>query len=203
MAISDPWRLIVRENVAYLADDQARSAAFAALRRRVGLTPAKIAAAPPATLVEIAGAGILAQGQADKLRTCAQLALAVGVSDATLRRFPGIGLPGADRIALLAGWRATPTVDSNGLRVLSRLGYVGEERSYAATYARAVAVLARSFHGRAALVRAYKILRTHGKGLCRRTRPRCDECPLRGACRYARSANSPTRMRARDGGTGR
>ncbi len=108
-----------------------------------------------------------------------------------MRKFPSIGRPAADRIALLAGWRLAASVDSNSLRVLTRVGYVDEARSYRPTYASAVRVLVRSFRGRRALVRAYELLRRHGKGLCRRTMPRCELCPLRPSCRYAQ-ARAPT-----------
>ena len=49
-------------------------------------------------------------------------------------QFPMIGEPGAEKILLFSGVLAVLALDSNGVRVLVRLG-VGEERkSYAATY---------------------------------------------------------------------
>ena len=43
-----------------------------------------------------------------------------------LKRFPGIADPGADKLLLFAGVTPYLALDSNGLRVLLRLGY-GEE----------------------------------------------------------------------------
>jgi hypothetical protein len=54
---TDPFELIVWENVAYLLSDERREAAFEALRERAGLTPKAILAAAQATLLEIAKMG--------------------------------------------------------------------------------------------------------------------------------------------------
>jgi hypothetical protein len=48
--VSDPFEQIPWENVAYLAGDERRAAAFDSLRKRVGLTAPKILAASPAAL---------------------------------------------------------------------------------------------------------------------------------------------------------
>src|SRR5258707_98412 len=72
---SDPWRLILWENVAYLADDGRRREAMEALERRVGLGPEQILAAQRKTLKEVASHGILADTFAEKLRRSAQIAL--------------------------------------------------------------------------------------------------------------------------------
>jgi hypothetical protein len=55
--VTDPWQMILWENVAYLLTDQRRELAFEALRQRVGLKPEEILAAPQATLLEIAKMG--------------------------------------------------------------------------------------------------------------------------------------------------
>src|SRR5262249_58684200 len=59
-----------------------------------------------------------------------------------LRRFPGIGEPGAEKILLFAGALEVLALESNGLRVLLRLGYGEEEKSYAAAYKSAQAAAA-------------------------------------------------------------
>jgi len=79
-------------------------------------------------------------------------------------------------------------MDSNVLRVLQRLGYGREEKSYAASYRStreaAAPELPKDFDG---LIEAYLLLRRHGQELCRRSHPRCEVCPLRERCAYARS----------------
>jgi endonuclease III len=57
---------------------------------------------------------------------------------------------------------------------------------YSATYREEQRVIAgelpETFDVRA---RAYLLLRTHGQQLCKRTNPKCTECPLRPHCAYA------------------
>ena len=68
-----------------------------------------------------------------RLRRWAELAIA----EAPWTRFPGIGKPGAERIALFTGTRAVLALDSNALRVLVRLGYGDPDAAYATTYRQA------------------------------------------------------------------
>jgi endonuclease-3 len=196
--------LVLLENVAYLVDDDSRRQAFEALQTRVGTEPGRILAASDAALVRIAGKGILPQHQADKLRMIARVAAdefgggLEGLRDQPLRqarqaltRFPSIGEPGAEKILLLGRSHAVLGLDSNGVRVLTRLGVVREAKSYAATY-RAVQAYGEPHQSRGFdwLIRAHQLLRQHGQELCRRTQPRCDRCPLTGTCAFYKLAVS-------------
>ena len=87
---ADGWELVLAENIAYLVDDQRRWQALAELRRRVGLAPEQILAAPGPVLAGIV-AGARPAGRVQRLRQCAELAIA----GAPLRAYPGIGAPGA------------------------------------------------------------------------------------------------------------
>jgi endonuclease-3 len=195
------FSLILWENVAYLADDAKRAAAFDRLRRRVGTTPAKILGASRAELRAIARAGILADGRVEKIRESGRIAMEEFGGDLdsaldgplpqakkALKRFPGIGDPGAEKILLLCRKEKVLALDSNGLRVLQRLGYGRKEKSYAAAY-RSVqqAIRAEGKDGFDWLIAAHRLLRRHGQELCRNTRPRCEACPLRKNCAYFRS----------------
>jgi endonuclease III-like uncharacterized protein len=51
-----------------------------------------------------------------------------------LRQFPSIGDPGAEKILLFAGAHSILPLESNGLRVLLRLGFGEEKKSYRASY---------------------------------------------------------------------
>jgi endonuclease-3 len=187
--------LVLLDNVAYLVDDAQRERAFSALRQRIGTTPEQILEAPTEALLVVASPGILAEQQVDKLRQIARLAFEVNLeatrtlplreAKRVLMRFPSIGEPGAEKILLLGRAHAVLGLDSNGVRVLIRLGLVEEAKSYAATYRHVQAVVA-PFHDRGFdwLIRAYHLLRQHGQELCRRSRPRCELCPLRDRCRY-------------------
>jgi endonuclease-3 len=194
------FELLLWENVAYLADDERRAAAFRELKARVGTSPEAIAAAPDAALRAVASAGIMADQQVRKLRVSAEIALrefggdlrAVLKSDfaqarKALARFPSIGEPGAEKILLLTRSHPVLALDSNALRVLLRLGFGEEKKSYQASYRSAqqaaTADLGKGFSG---LTRAQALLRRHGQATCKRTNPRCDECPLTAGCDYYR-----------------
>ncbi len=195
----DPFELVLSENVAYLADDERRAEAMEQLRQNVGTTPEDILGAPPERLAAAARQGILPANSVEKLRRCAQIAveefggdlrtvldLPVDPAKRALRRFPGIGEPGAEKILLMCRRHPFLAPDSNGLRVLVRLGLCPADQSYAATYASARDV-AREQIGddldRLSLAR--HVLRRHGQATCRRSKPRCEECILRSDCRYA------------------
>jgi endonuclease III len=66
-----------------------------------------------------------------------------------------------------------------------RLGFGEEKGSYAASYRAAQAALdaalPRTFVAR---IRAYMLLKKHGEETCKRTKPRCGECPVVEECPY-------------------
>ena len=198
-AVTDPLELILWENVAYLVDDQKRMTAFALLKKRVGTAPEAILSAPESVLLEVAKAGgMFPEQRVSKLRTIAELVLSTCDGDLTprldgsiarakkvLRQFPGIGEPGAEKILLFSRKQAVLAVDSNGLRVLLRLGFGEESKSYQASY-RAVqaAVQAAGQHEFDWLIETHQLLRHHGHMQCKRTSPLCPVCPLQASCPY-------------------
>ncbi|MES1260034.1 MAG: hypothetical protein ABUL71_05510, partial [Gemmatimonadota bacterium] len=110
---TDPFQQVLWVNVAYLVDDGRRAMAFQALKREVGLTPEKIVHAPIAKLRLATKFGILPDRFAEKLQECARIALDDFDGDLkavtklppdeairALRKFPGIGEPGAEKILL-------------------------------------------------------------------------------------------------------
>jgi endonuclease-3 len=196
--LSGPWEMVLWENAAYLADDDRRRDAFLALKRRIGTDPGRILAASDEALLEVTRHGILAEQFAQKLRTCAQIALEEFDGDLrpilklpfaqakkALQRFPGIGEPGAEKILLFS--RAFPVLalESNGLRVLLRLGFGEEKKSYATTYRlvqkAAAADLDKDYTW---LMQAHLLLRQHGQELCKRSQPACEQCPLAPDCEF-------------------
>lgn len=199
--LSDPFELVLWENVAYLANDERREEAFRLLRKETRLTPAGILRCSPALLREIAGKGILPADRAEKLRAAATIALDEFGGDVAgslagqptkeasraLRKFPGIGEPGAEKILLFAGLAPSLALESNGLRALLRLGYGTEAKSYAASYKSAQGAAAKEvpedFRAR---IQAHQLLRRHGQELCRRSAPICERCPVTKECAYFR-----------------
>jgi endonuclease-3 len=197
-----PLDWILWENVAYLVDDERRELAFRALEKKVGLTAEKIAAASSKALYEVTQlGGMHPEQRVDRLKGIAELALEHGggglesvleldaaAARKVLKKFPSIGDPGAEKILMFSGALDVLALESNGLRVLTRLGFGEEKKSYAATHKSAQATLATQVKRDTAwLARAHQLLRTHGQALCKRTSPDCDACPLAACCRwYAR-----------------
>ena len=109
-------------------------------------------------------------------------------------KFPGIGEPGTDKILLFC--RALPVLalESNGLRVLLRLGFGKEDPNYAKSYRSAQEAVKKELNTDFGwLIRAHQLLRQHGQEICKRTRPICGECPLAKCCKFylAQSSNRP------------
>jgi endonuclease-3 len=197
--LDGPWEMILWENVAYLADDEQRRDAFQVLKEQVGTKPEQILAASDEALLEVTRHGIMADRFADKLRQCARivlerfdgdlrpvLKLTVPQARMALREFPGIGDPGAEKILLFTRTDPILALDSNGLRVLLRLGFGKEKKSYSVTY-RLVQQSAGTELGTnySRLIQAHLLLRRHGQELCKRSRPACDVCPLAVECEFA------------------
>jgi len=197
---TDPLELIIWENIAYLASDRRRAEAFATLKRSIGTRPEQILAAKHSTLAAIGKAGILPDVSAEKLLAIAKIAYEEFDSDLravlrkpllqakkALKRFPSIGDPGAEKILLLTRSYPVMALDSNGLRVLCRVGFAEEQKNYSATY-RLVqdAILEQLPRDCDSLIRAHQLLRQHGQEMCKRSKPRCTECPVRDSCNYGR-----------------
>jgi endonuclease-3 len=199
---NDPLGIILYETVAYLATDQKRDAAFDALKTIVGLKPADILSAPIEKLVRITKlGGINPELRAARLKEIAQIvlndfdgdlrnALQLPLPKAikALKEFPSIGEPGAEKIVLFTKTHPVLGLESNGLRVLLRLGFGEERKNYSASYRSAQEALKDQIGNDCDfLVRAHQLLRQHGKELCRNNNPACEACPINHGCRYYRN----------------
>ena len=199
--VHEPFEQVLHENAAYLVDDARRLETFRALKKQVGASPEAIHAASRERLIAaIAQGGMKPPLRAEKLERAAAIALGLDAplkslvkrplaeARKVLRRFPGVGAPVADRMLLFAGAHPVFAVDSNGLRVLTRLGYAKEQPSYEKTYREALGAVGPELpNGIAPLVAAHQFLRRHGQELCRRAEPLCAECPLRASCPTGRA----------------
>jgi endonuclease-3 len=199
----DPFALVLYENIAYLASDDRREKAFRELKKQVGLRPADVLTTPLEQLAAITAiGGIFAELRARRLQESARLvrdgfggnlrrALALDPIEArkALQGFPVIGEPGADKILLFTGTVLSLAPESNGLRVLVRLGFIQEHKSYSTMY-RASRAWFQNELGREPstprmfkqMMEAHHLLKRHGQELCRRSAPRCEACPLRNTC---------------------
>jgi len=203
--ITDLLGMILLENVAYLVSDERRAQAFDALRERVGLTPPEILMAHDEALLEVARlGGMRPAARVEKLRRIAQIALQefdgdldkvlkqpLAKAKKSLKRFPGIGDPGAEKILLFSRTHPILALDSNGLRVLLRLGYGEERKSYFSTYRsaqeRVAGELKKDYD---LLIAAHQLLRRHGQELCKTAAPLCPRCPVKSSCQYYREHQS-------------
>ena len=198
----DAFELVVWEKVAYLAPDTRRLAAFERLRDTIGLKPHDILYAQRKTLVDtLATGGMAASERASRLIAAAELVIGDFDGDLddvcsrplpeakrALKRIYGIADPGAEKILLFTGKHRVLGLDSNGLRVLTRLGYGTPAKTYSATYKSATdaALLELSKVPIAGLVETNLVLRHHGQTLCKTSNPKCGACVLRDICPSAR-----------------
>ncbi|HEV2720667.1 MAG TPA: hypothetical protein VG323_11660 [Thermoanaerobaculia bacterium] len=179
--ITDPYEMILLENVAYLVDDAKRLATFRKLRDEIGFgNILKTPAEKIARVIE--GGGMKPLMRAEKVIECARIFAEAGapLDKKALRRYPGVGEPLADKILLFNGKSRALAPDSNALRVLLRLGFGTESKNYAASYKSAVAAAGEMANA----VEAHLLLRRHGKEVCKTSAPRCELCPLRDVCAY-------------------
>jgi endonuclease-3 len=188
---TDAFGLYLWDRVGYLVDDDRRFVAFERLEREVGLTPAAILAASPAKLLAIATSGgiEMAVGELDG-DLDAVLERPLTEARRALRKLPMVADAGAERIILFAGAHPVLTLESNGVRVLQRIGYGEAHRDYTRSYKTVLAAAAPEAKQDVAwLTDAHLLLRHHGKEVCKTSAPQCGVCIVRADCAFgSRSA---------------
>jgi len=197
---TDPFELVLLENIAYLVSDDRRAEAFKLLHKKnAGTRPHEILAASHEQILQATKlGGMHPEQRVNRLREIAlitinefggdlrtALKLPLAKAKQALRKFPSIGEPSAEKILLFTRSYPVLGLDSNGLRVLVRLGFGKEKKNYTATY-RSVQ---ESIQGQLTedydwLIRAHILLRQHGKELCKTSAPACEKCPVRKSCLY-------------------
>jgi endonuclease III len=178
--------MLVRLLCGYPTSEDNCAKGWDALAAKVGTGVADILSASARELATaLRAGGAMAELRASRLQA---LALAVSggadlASRKTLLKLPTIGEPGADAILLMTRVEQVAAVPSNATQVPVRLGFGTQERSYTATYRSAKQALdgelPRDYDAR---IRAYLVLKRHGQTVCKRTRPRCELCPLAASC---------------------
>ena len=194
---TDPFELILYENIAYLARPDKRRAAFELLQSTVGTSAPMLLKASQKSLQRVTSHGILPATFADKLRECAHILIEecqgdlgpvvrspIKAAKKALQKFPGIGEPGAEKILLFSGMAPLLGLDSNGLRVLTRLGLIADQKSYVQTYAASQELAGLLKLSIAQAQSAHLLLQEHGRVLCKRSKPRCSDCPLVSNCAF-------------------
>ncbi len=195
-----PFELVMWENACYLLPDDRRAAVFEGLRRQVGLNAQAIWNADKATLLPLAAmGGMRPEVRVFRWREIARITISQFDGDldrilqepyakakTALKQFPSIGDPRAEKILLFCGMGPGLPLESNGLRVLTRVGYGRVSKNYGATYRSVQEALVDQLpRDTKSLAHAHLLLREHGKTLCKTNAPRCGECPLADACAFA------------------
>jgi len=199
---TDPYRFLVWWHCGYPASDAACAKGWEALVAELGdpPEPEAILLAPATKLIgALKAGGMVPELRAQRLKQIAERVLkesggellqalrATGAEGARkqLKKFPNIAEPGADRILLFAGLAAVAAVPSNCPHVLVRIRHGLEHENYGRTYREAQeAMVAELPPSAAARKRAYLLLKKHGQEICKRTKPRCEQCPVNDACAY-------------------
>jgi endonuclease-3 len=194
-----PFELVMWENACYLLPDERRAEVFEGLRLKVGLKAESILKSNGETLLALATrGGMRPETRVFRWREIARITVTQFAGDLdqilrepyekakrALKQFPNIGDPGAEKILLFCGMGPGLALESNGLRVLTRVGYGRQQKNYGATY-RSVQEALRDQLPRIAaeLARAHLLLREHGKTLCKTNTPLCRVCPLADLCAF-------------------
>jgi endonuclease-3 len=196
----EPYDFLVWWYCGYPSSDTACTKGWNSLTRNLGIDTGKLLRVNPAKLVAaIKPGGMFPELRAQRLQELAfrvenefggdlRAALTGPITKARqlLKSFHGIADPGADRILLFAGISPIAAVPSNCAGVLLRILENAEGKNYSTTYREEQRVIAselpETFDAR---TRAYLLLKHHGQQLCKRTNPKCPECPLQQHCVYA------------------
>jgi len=199
---SGAYAMVIYANCGYPANDATCAKGFQALKKKIGIQPDEILAASDQELTGILRlGGIFPELRARRLKEIAArvnnkysgdlaTALQKPVPEArkVLKQFPTIGDPGAEKILLFTKAAPVAAVPSNCVHVPLRLGIGTAFKTYAKDYRSTQEALAAELPETCeARLRAYLLLQHHGQELCKRSRPKCDECPVTIECRYYQS----------------
>jgi endonuclease III len=211
---TDPYLFIVWWHCGYPASDATCTKGWASLEKTIGVTPEALLAANPAKLAAaLKPGGMVPELRAMRLKEVAERIqkqfggdLREGLKGqsipeirAALKKFPNIADPGADRILLFAGISPVAAVPSNCPHVLVRMRLGQERENYAVNYKEAQAIIAAEVPAKFdARSRAYLLVKRHGQQVCKRTNPKCGECPVSSSCAFFAGKTRGRAVRSKD-----
>ena len=208
----DPYEMIVFLNCGYPASDAQCTKGFASLQREIGVEPKKVLAVSKAKLAKVMQPSVILPAVCaerlketartlteeckgdlsavlrQRLREAKEPGKGVKAAKKVLQQFPVIGEPSAEKILLFSGLAPVAAVPSAFVDVPVRL-FKGEPgKNYAADYRAAREILDAGLPKTLeARQRAYLLLKRHGLETCKRSRPKCEVCPLTAQCAYLQS----------------
>ncbi|MGB2669746.1 MAG: hypothetical protein WAO11_03410 [Candidatus Acidiferrum sp.] len=207
---SDPYEMILFVNCGYPATDVSCTKGYEPLKAEVGTKPAQILKASSAKLAKLTrDGGMFPELRAERLKLIARItnenfggelkwALEKLMKDenttagkrlrrvkSALKEYPVIGEPGADKILLFSGMAPIAAVPSACTGVPQRIFFGHEDKNYGKGYRAAQEVIAAEVpENFAARQRTYLLLKKHGQEICKRTKPKCEICPISAMCAY-------------------
>lgn len=205
-APTDPYEFLVWWHCGYPASQERCAKGWESLSREIGIAPQQLALASKAKLVKsLKSGGMVPDLRAARLKEIAArvqreyagdlLSALSRLSAAQVRKalkaFPGIGNPGADRIALFSRLSPVAAVPSACPHVLVRIRDGPEGDQYVAIYAAAQRMLDALPATIDARIRGYLLIDRHGRELCKRSKPLCERCPLQSQCAFAKGSKKP------------
>ena len=200
---TEPYEFLVWWYCGYPASDPACSKGWANLTREIGIEPEKLLKAKASKLsAALKAGGMVPELRAERLREVAMrvqdefagdlragLVGPIPQARKKLKSFPSIADPGADRILLFGGISAIAAVPSNCVHVIDRILHPSESQNYSAAYREAQRALAAELPEKFdARTRAYLLLKKHGQEICKRTKPKCEMCPVSSQCAFFAAA---------------
>lgn len=205
----DPYEMIVFLNSGYPASDAKCTKGFEALKREIGEQPKKILAVSKAKLAKVMRPNVIIPGLCaerlkgiagrvsnefkgdltaalkQRLREAKEPEKGLKAAKKVLQEFSVIGEPSAEKILLFSGLVPVAAVPSAFVDVPIRLFRGEPGKNYAADYKTAREILdsglPRTFDARQ---QAYLLMKKHGQEICKRTKPKCEVCPLTERCAY-------------------
>jgi len=195
----DPYAFLIWWHCGYPASDTTCTQGWDALNKEIGIESRQILKSTQAKLAHaLKSGGMVPEVRAMRLQQIAERAenefggdlrnALVGRIEEVrkkLKKFPGIADPGADRIFLFGKVAAVAAVPSNCPHVLVRIQVGLERENYGVTYREAQTLIEaevpEQFHAR---IRTYLLLKVHGQTVCKRSKPKCSECPVSAHCAY-------------------
>ena len=196
---TDPYLFLVWWHCGYPPSDTACARGWDSLNQKIGVSPDRLLkASPKALAAALTPGGMLPELRAMRLKDIATRVQNEFAGDLRsglfgpltkvrriLKTFPNIADPGADRILLFAGIAPIAAVPSNCPHVLVRIQRGQERENYGVNYGDAQHAIESEVPEKFdARTRAYLLLKRHGQDLCKRTKPKCEQCPLRTACAF-------------------
>ena len=197
---TDPYLFLVWLHCGYPASDARCAKGWESVTSQIGAGVDRILAASPAKLTNaLKAGGMVPELRAMRLKEIAERVvkqyggdlseglrgLPVAEVRRSLKQFPNIADPGADRILLFAGISPVAAVPSNCPHVLVRIQAGKERENYVVTYREAQRMIENgvpaTFDSR---TRAYLLLKHHGQQVCKSSNPRCDSCPVAPDCAF-------------------